>query len=273
MPSRTPTPPIEAASFTELPAATWRKIRALYQGTDREVAGDRNCEAIRVRALAVRFNVHPNTIYTRASNRLWQRPAWYGRGGCVYPQGTLYRKGHIRDAALLARLVAIAETGAPCPSNVDLATEFKTSPPTIVISLGRLKASKRITIENATNRRRITIASTGKQTGWTVRRTPAPVVILAPVVAAIDSKPKAPPRMPLHPSGRTTRRLQKPMVDGPVRDAQLYLMRAGVHVWDTGVLRKGPEGFEWSVDGAIVDAAGLREIASQRRVKEMQGRA
>ncbi len=146
-------------------SAVWREIKGLYEGTVPEVAGSRDCNAMRVPVLALRFNLHPNTIFARVRTAKWSRPAWYSQKGSSHPKGERYRLNGQAGEALLK---AIADSdGKPCPTNEDLATNLDTSSGFIVMALRRLHGNKRIAIESHGNARRIKVVGVSGWTGWT----------------------------------------------------------------------------------------------------------
>jgi hypothetical protein len=164
------------------PAALWRKVRAAFEGTEPAIAEARDSNAIRVPALARRFNVHPNSIYLRSRNR-WRRPKWYVLTGRTHQAGERYRAAQKLDADLLALLRRHARAGTPCPTNGDLAPTFGCSASFLAQSFARLKKTEAIAVERVANRRRIKVRGVAQPTGWTdlreVAGTSAPPTIKA----------------------------------------------------------------------------------------------
>lgn len=149
------------------PASLWRKVRAAFEGTEpAQLSGGAKAQdsnAIRVPALAKRFDVHPNSIYL--ASKKWLRPSWYRMTGSKHMSN---RSDARVDGALLKRLARLARRGEACPTNQDLAAALACSAVVLTQAFKRLKAARDISIEKKANQRRVTV---GKHvTDWTVLR-------------------------------------------------------------------------------------------------------
>jgi len=233
-------------AVNEHPPALWQAIRQAYEGRD---PARQTTQAIKVEALADAFGVHHNSIFTRSKSRSWVRPPWYqkGRG----PRAPKQTQHEMRRARLLAVLRQAASSGQPCPNEPALVEAVCVSARTARQMLTDLGREGVLTVERRENQSRRVVFPDGAATAWSNARRGAQRI---PSDRPPKTKPTAPPR-------RKSLATPRGGIDLPVAEATRAMRRGGRHVFDTGVLH-GRWREQWSVDGKIVDRAGLlREAA------------
>lgn len=221
------------------PPALWNSVRKAYEGRD---PARQTSNEIRVESLAAAFGIHPNSIFGRSSAEEWARPGWYTmRGRPDRRPG----KPQQRATRLLAVLRQTASQGLPCPTAPTLAAATGLTPHQARELVEQLVAGGSFTIERRNANQRRMVFPDGSATDWTT-----PTRIHAGKRATLSSPPPAP-------HGRRRRGIP----DLCARDAVQRLQRTGCEVFDAGV-HDGRWGERWSVDGKMVDRAGLLQEAA-----------
>jgi hypothetical protein len=230
-------------AVNEHPPALWAAIRRAYEGRD---PARRTSQEIAGEVLAEAFGVHANSIFNRAKARAWVRPAWYEKGrGPRKPKRSAYQE---RRARLIAVLRQAATLGQPCPGERALKESVCISGRTVRQMLTDLRRDGTLTVEYRDGYSRRAVFADGSATGWSNPKRGG-AVIPSDRPRAAKARPGARPRR-----GRAS--TPPGGIDLPVTEATRAMRRAGRHVFDTGVLH-GRWRERWSIDGKIVDRAGL----------------
>lgn len=244
------------ASVNEHPSTLWQAVRRAYEGRD---PARHTPHEIRVEVLADAFGVHANSIFTRAKDREWSRPAWYDqRKGPRRPKRSQFEE---RRARLIAVLRQAATMSQPCPGERALIEAVCVAARTVRQMLTDLRREGTLTIEYRDGYSRRAVFADGSATAWSNPKR-SPNVIPSDRANSQDSRRarKKAQRGARPQQGRA--RTPPCGIDLPVIEATRAMRRCGRQVFDTGVLH-GRWRETWSVDGKVVDRAGLLQEAAR----------